>query len=407
MKYQKLITCFILSVSFTGCANLNSVYRPLNSSSGKGALIDIKQRAILVHKKSSTEEVKTELKTGKITTTKNDNVVICAEPSPDAMSAYAAELAGKVNLPEGINTEIASALQESASFTGLRTSSIQLLRDSMYRTCEAYMNGAIDKPQYDILSRRYQKYTVALLAIEQLTGAIKAPPITINTTGSADLGSKAEQIKTSIAEIDKSITSLDEQKAKLSDQASAEAIKIDSQIKEYKATRTAREIELKNAVDAFVFGTATAQVSSVGMPTQRSDAHILAVNNTVRKIVLDIINTDDFSQLCFSFLTKQPTDDNTSDMNKICKKQLELVQKQADIKLQALEKAVSLAETIDEINKVFNDLSNDLNHDSLNLKGLFPKSKYQPLTPTEQSGRWWNSYAWPWPQSTSARPPVF
>lgn len=116
--------------------------------------------------------------------------VICAEPSPDAMSAYAGEFAGKLALsPVGEATgkneslAIQGAMREAASYVGMRTPSVQLLRDAMYRVCEAYSNGAITNAQYELLMRRYQRHIVALAAIDQLTQAARVPPVILTTEG--------------------------------------------------------------------------------------------------------------------------------------------------------------------------------------------------------------------------------
>ena len=185
MKIEIKYAAILAALSLSGCANLNSIHRELKTSEGNGALIDIKQRAIIASK-SKTDPF---------------NTIICAEPSPDSMSAFAAELAGKANLPNGVAAQLASSVQESAAFTGLRTQSIQLLRDSMFRTCEAFMNNAITAGQYDLLARRYQKHTVALLAIEQLTGAIKSPPITIDTSGSAEAARSISEMRSEMDSI--------------------------------------------------------------------------------------------------------------------------------------------------------------------------------------------------------------
>ena len=139
MSLRRLPVLIILCAVVAGCANINSVHRELRVSEGSGALIDIKQRGIFVSKRQ----------------TPNGEVIVCAEPSPDSLSAYAAELAAKAELPSGVAAQLSGAFQESASFTGLRTQSIQLLRDSQYRICQAYMNGAITSNQYDLLARRY------------------------------------------------------------------------------------------------------------------------------------------------------------------------------------------------------------------------------------------------------------
>lgn len=131
-----------------GCGNLNSIHRPLHTASGTGALIDAKRRAIIVSQRTDVVEV---TRTPAATPMKDalPRYVACAEPSPDAMSAYAAEFAAELALSplgtDGTNRSAAvkGALQEAAAFIGMRTPSIQLLRDAMYRVCEAYANGAI------------------------------------------------------------------------------------------------------------------------------------------------------------------------------------------------------------------------------------------------------------------------
>lgn len=103
--------------------------------------------------------------------------VFCAEPSPDALSAISSTLSGNLQNNSGVVASLASGINESAGSIGLRTQSIQLLRDGMYRTCEAYASGAISQDNYDRQQRRYQNLMLSLLAIEQLTGAVTARQI--------------------------------------------------------------------------------------------------------------------------------------------------------------------------------------------------------------------------------------
>lgn len=75
---------------------------------------------------------------------------------------------------------MASGFQEAANQLGLRNATIQLLRDGLYRQCEAYMNGLIDPIYYEQIANKYVNATVTLLAIEEMTpstaksGEIKA-----------------------------------------------------------------------------------------------------------------------------------------------------------------------------------------------------------------------------------------
>jgi len=147
----------LAAVSLAGCAaNLASVHHEFALRDGNSQLIDVYQRAVLVD------------------TDRSDAThhVVCAEPSPDALSVLSASLASSGKTANVTITGSGSMSQAGEAF-GLRTQSIQLLRDSYYRLCEAYLSGAIDKFEYDIMLRRYGSDMVALIAIEQLTQAIR------------------------------------------------------------------------------------------------------------------------------------------------------------------------------------------------------------------------------------------
>lgn len=109
----------------------------------------------------------------------------CAEPSPDALAAYAAALGvAGAKLP---NQSLAASMATGsmAGSIGLRTQSITLMRDTLYRTCEAALNGYLSDPQVAVLMARSQDLTAVILAIEQLTGAVAAPPINLSTSANA------------------------------------------------------------------------------------------------------------------------------------------------------------------------------------------------------------------------------
>jgi len=80
--------------------------------------------------------------------------VTCAEPSPDALSALSASIGGGISDPK-VAANFALAQSESAASIGLRTQSIQLLRDGMYRLCEGYAAGAISADDFNRDQRRY------------------------------------------------------------------------------------------------------------------------------------------------------------------------------------------------------------------------------------------------------------
>ena len=112
--------------------------------------------------------------------------VVCAEPSPDALVAQAAVLSASGNYkgPEGqpsAGGNVGVGLQESASSIGLRTQSIQVLRDGYYRLCEAYLNGAIDQKEYTRVILNLDTFINVALAIDGLGNAKSAPAVAIGT----------------------------------------------------------------------------------------------------------------------------------------------------------------------------------------------------------------------------------
>ena len=169
MNSMRALSSVLLASLVSGCAHL-STYNSLDDLSeerNQVMVLDAKTRVVhsrLVEPKDSHGIYRN---------------IVCAEPSPDALSALIASADTSVPL-RGDNT-IAAALAygESAASIGLRTQSIQLMRDAMYRLCESYLNNAISEASFETLQRRFQSSMVAILAIEQLTGAVRAPSVVL------------------------------------------------------------------------------------------------------------------------------------------------------------------------------------------------------------------------------------
>jgi hypothetical protein len=67
----------------------------------------------------------------------------------------------------------------------MRTQTIQLLRDGLYRACEAYMNGAIDQHQYNVLLLNIDRLMVTLLGVDGIAGTHTVPPVSISANAPA------------------------------------------------------------------------------------------------------------------------------------------------------------------------------------------------------------------------------
>jgi hypothetical protein len=198
MLNTKLWT-LVCASALCGCANLDSIYRPLELGSNSNAVaLDVKQRAIF----SVSRVVKGD--DGKF----GDSKVICAEPSPDALSAYAfgggltAAMQGATAAAK-TQAQMAIAAAETSGSIGLRTQSIQLLRDGLFSNCLAYLNTAVTREQFYELQRRSQNFTLGLLAIEQLTGAVKADQLALGSTSSAATGGDTEKESAALASAQK------------------------------------------------------------------------------------------------------------------------------------------------------------------------------------------------------------
>ena len=128
------------------------------------------------------------------------NRIVCAEPSPDAISGLAASLAIKGELPQGPKAEVSGSFAETVASIGLRTAAIQILRDLGYRACEGVMNGVITPGDYDILIAGITRATLGLVAIEGLTQMRPAPAVVVNPGASASTsgGTQAQTTPTTV-----------------------------------------------------------------------------------------------------------------------------------------------------------------------------------------------------------------
>ncbi len=186
MKYRIFIA-IVIAATFSGCARLTSIHRdtPLEPSGDKLFAIDAKQRIVVTSHRTSYEydENKKPIKT-------ISNLITCAEPSPDALSVISAAFSSSLDVSGKGALGLNNAINESGSNIGLRTQSIQLLRDGMYRLCEGYMGGAISDVEFQLNQRRYQNIMVGLLAIEQLTGVVRPPQVVLGGNLAVDAGEK-------------------------------------------------------------------------------------------------------------------------------------------------------------------------------------------------------------------------
>ena len=160
----RLGTLCLACIALAGCEP-QSIFHTYSASGDEttSVLVDANQRAIIAAPGSKT--------TGDNLDSRD--VIVCAEPSPDTLSAVSGLLslsADKGVFDSGPDEASATALFKAVTEQlGPRNATIQLLRDGLYRQCEAYLNGVLSSEDYETLANRYVDGMVTLLAIERIT----------------------------------------------------------------------------------------------------------------------------------------------------------------------------------------------------------------------------------------------
>ncbi len=172
----------------------------------------------------------------------------CAEPSPDVAKALSASVAFgaalTANLPNGVTPEVAAAItkagSESMAQLGERLATIQLLRDSLYRACEAYRNGAITSAAYAVMLGRYDDTMITMEQSELAAGAFGRTLAA--ASGSAEVNAAAK------LNLNRTREELDEQFSKLNETLDRKNLLKES-LTETLDSRNEMERSLKESID--------------------------------------------------------------------------------------------------------------------------------------------------------------
>jgi hypothetical protein len=316
-KISRLGVVIVTSVMLCACGNLQRQSRQFATVGDGGITIDASQRAVYSVKKNYGDKSWT---------------AFCAEPSPDALSA----LASSFGLDASIGTAAASKALglstnnlDSTASIGLRTQTIQLLRDAMYRLCEGYASGALDDTGFTRLQRRYQHIMLSLLAIEQLTGPVIAQQVALSGSSNASLGKGLTEISKALAAgaAEKAEAKLALEDAIAADKVAQDAADKDATKKKLapsEATVAAQkkfeaskiyyatlEASLKDAQR--IVQTASSTATSITLNSTHANATgtstIVAVAAIIKDIVTTTIQHDYTKDLCADLLLSKNGDD--------------------------------------------------------------------------------------------------
>jgi hypothetical protein len=190
---------FALAVLLAGCES--SIYRTDYLDGGKSVVTDAKQRIVTNNK-------------GNVFWGKNrPRRIVCAESSPDVAEslsrAISASFRGALEGRGTASADVAASMSTAVVQLGERLATVQLLRDGLYRACEAYSNGAISDATYSLIVSRVDQTMVALLTSEMAAGAFGRELASASSSSGALAGD-------SLSEAER--TALNQQKSTLLDQ---------------------------------------------------------------------------------------------------------------------------------------------------------------------------------------------
>lgn len=224
--------------------------------------------------------------------------IICAEPSPDVAKAVSEGVSGAAAAAaegQGEGSIAASrSYAEAIAQLGERLATIQLLRDGLYRACEAYANGAISDTTYAVIVSGIDDTMVTLHAAEIAGGAFGR--------SLAALGGEASGEPSASADVS----------TKQSDGDEAESTSAESEPEE--ASR-----ERDSTVEAEAKSEAKTTFQAAGSITRTQDAQVAAKVVEIQKNFLDFKKDDNSGLIiaCISALDR-PVDDETP-FTEICK----------------------------------------------------------------------------------------
>lgn len=249
-----------------------------------------------------------------------DRKVFCAEPSPDigriVSAASNASVTGSAKGLARVQPELALAFAasraEGLAQLGQRLATIQLLRDSTFRACEAYANEAISASTYAMIVSRYDDVMVTLLLGEMAANTAR-PASSALLTGAASTNGLSQTtseaaVKLAIARAEKATSNLDaavSERGKLKTDA-AEAEKTSKQQAVVAAQKEFDEASslLKVALSA-VGGTMVSTSPAVAEGQPPAAATVVAQQlATMQKVYLNDFNLDAVTVGCLSALSQ-------------------------------------------------------------------------------------------------------
>jgi hypothetical protein len=286
---------FLIGVSaaaLSGCSG--TIFTPANLENGESFFIDARQRMI------TNTRVDGMYKGGQITPKR----ILCAEPSPDVALAMAHSLGAGANVMGYGSGNVSSAVSQGLAQLGERFAAVQLLRDVLYRSCEAYANGAISSTTYAVMMARLDETTTTLLLGEMAAGAFGRQLGAIQTAADA-----------------KASANLNETLSPASKAGNSGAPAIGSSQGGGGATPVKQS---DGKTDSELKTLATVLGSTGNISARTAPGEVAAEVSKIHKSFLDDDNLDALLVACITSLSPEPakTDKEESAFSKICREEI-------------------------------------------------------------------------------------
>jgi hypothetical protein len=162
--------------------------------------------------------------------------ILCAEPSPDVAKALSESfnISGALDaVARGRELPVEGALQAATAISRTRAealaqltnrlATIQLLRDSLYRACEAYSNGALSETTYAIILSRFDKLMVTMLTGELVAGNFGQSLAVLGTSAAGASHSAVTKVAQDANKVAESQKAVDDARVELETKRTAQA----------------------------------------------------------------------------------------------------------------------------------------------------------------------------------------
>ncbi len=292
--------------------------------------------------------------------------MVCSEPSPDVAKVFqesmtmASKLAAS-DASKTINGELAfefsKAHAEAIAQLGERMATIQLLRDGLFRACEAFVNGGFNATMYAVMLSRFDDVMVTLMTSELAAGNFGRPLVSLGGSANASqtvdrsLNEAAQQVLKAEAGVKKAQAELDKATA---------------------AEKAAKKKKLEAAQKTRAEAIANVGKAATDELKRTQGVELAKVLHTIQRKYMENINSDALVVACLTELSNTKYQaDNTSELFELCKgdtgilarvmkKQGELLELAISKKLIALEPE-DIKKAKDDFKKVLEELKKPVN----------------------------------------------